>query len=486
MSGIGSVAATRMDRLQNHVTGSLLLNVIENTAKLDKKITSSSSAPPGSEELTALQTKVNQLDDKVTKASNDVDNLTGRVESLFTSVVLNNPAEGATQIIKGKLTATDFTTTGGVSLSGLADSAVLKDPSGPQTISKNLTLSDGVLTIGSNVVDQTLLTVNGDIESTGTITAENITLGNDSGTSTLTSPIIRTDKIYSTSDPAAPSISFDNSSVNVGTSDGSKSLMIYGDTYIGDSSSSSIANLNVHGQITATDFTTGTVSLSGLADAVLKNPTGGAEQTITGKLTATDFTAGDVSLSGLANSAVLKKPTGAQTIYGNVIIGSSSNSANLSVNGVTQLNGKVTVGTSSLDDDADLNVNGNITSKTLQVNGVIAADNVTIGTSTTGDTVDLTVNGPTKLNGTVTIGKSSTATGADLNVNGQITAGNLEVNGSITSTGSVTIGGSTTANLMVPNGTINLGNLTISYDSVTGLVKFTDSTLGKSSSIILN
>ena len=360
------------------------------------------------------------------------------------------------QTISGKLIASDFKS-GNVTLTGLAGDAVLKSSTSAQTISSDLKLSDGMLTIGSNAVDKTLLDVKGNIESTGTITADDIktdtitTTGfiaiessNSGITPTLQAPKIFTTDITSSSLPTAKLISFDAGGVRIGAEDGTKTVTMRGNTTIGTDTSSK--NLTVNG------------SIESKGDVTIGTSTTGADLTVYGDITATDFTTtGGVSLSGLADSAVLKSSSTAQTIYGNVIIGTSSKDANLSVNGVTQLNGNVTVGSSSLDDDADLNVNGNITSKTLQVNGVIAADNVTIGTSTTGDAVDLTVNGPTKLNGNVTIGASTTDAG--LTVNGNITSYSLESSGPIMTSVNVTI-----------------GKLIISYDSGTGTVTFRDPT----------
>lgn len=127
MSGTSPAVATRMDRLQNHVTGSLLLNVIENTAKLNKKTTSSSSAS-FSDELKALQTKVNNM-------------------------------------------ASDIQT------------AVLKNPAEAQTISNDLTLSDGKLTVGSSEKDEIILTVNGNAQFGNSISLDNsyIRSGTNSG-----------------------------------------------------------------------------------------------------------------------------------------------------------------------------------------------------------------------------------------------------------------------------------------------------------------
>ena len=370
----------------------------------------------------------------------------------------DNPQKKLT--VNGEIEASDFKS-GNVTLTGLAGDAVLKSSTSDQTISNDLKLSDGMLTIGSNAVDKTLLDVKGNIESTGTITADDIktdtitTTGfiaiessNSGITPTLQAPKIFTTDITSSSLPTAKLISFDAGGVRIGAEDGTKTVTMRGNTTIGTDTSSK--NLTVNGTIESKgDVTIGTDSV-------------GANLSVNGDITATDFTtSGGVSLTGLADSAVLKSSSTTQTIYGNVIIGTSSKDANLSVNGVTQLNGNVTVGSSSLDDDADLNVNG-----VTKLNG-----NVTVGKTSPDAGAGLNVNGVTQLNGNVTVGSSSV--GAD-----------LEVNGSITSTGSVTIGGSTIANLMVPNGTINLGNLIISYDS--GVVKFTDSTLGKSSSITLN
>lgn len=258
MSGTSPVVATPMDRLQNHVTGSLLLNVIENTAKLNKKTTSSSSN--SSEDLTALQNKVNQMSITVAQASADaseakskaqdastkvsgiqttVDNLTADVGTLSTDVVRKNPAEGALQIINGELKATDFKS-GDISLKDLASGVVLNDALSPQTIKSNLTVN-GNTTIGSTSVNANL-TVNGAISASGNIsTLGNITIKSGNDDSMVVSGKISTKNIYSTTSSSNPLISFDNSNnVNIagktiiGTTSNPFNLTVNGDLNLGN------------------------------------------------------------------------------------------------------------------------------------------------------------------------------------------------------------------------------------------------------------
>lgn len=270
MSGTSPVVATPMDRLQNHVTGSLLLNMIENTAKLNKKTTSSSSI--SREDLKALQTKVNQMSSAVTQASADAndakftansavdfatqasseaqDALTGlqstdnkvsdiqtAVENLSTTAVLKNPAEGASQTINGELAASDFKS-GDVSLKDLAGNVVLKSTLNPQTISSNLTVN-GNTTIG-NTSTPANLTVNGSLSTSGNIsTIGNITIKSSSNeTAMLTSQRLTTKEIYSTTSSSEPMITFDVS----------KTVKMNGNTTIGISASNP-ANLTVTGSI---------------------------------------------------------------------------------------------------------------------------------------------------------------------------------------------------------------------------------------------
>ena len=505
MSGTGPAAPTRMDRLQNHVTGSLLLNMIDNTAKLNKKFTSSSSSL--SEDLKTLQTKVNQMYDSVTQAAGKAEAAADKASDANTTAqeaakvaedaktaaekaagdaaaianpVLKEPDGGADQTISGKLIATDFKS-GDVSLVDLAGDVILKNPSSTQTISNNLKLSDGVLTIESRVTGNTLLDVNGNITSTGTVTA---------GT-------IKTDAI----------------SVKSTTAD-------------------STINLNSPTQVNA-DMTIGTAD---------DNPK--KKLTVNGEIEATDFTTSDgVSLADLANSVVLKNSSTAQTIYGNVNFGSSSSKANLSVNGVTKLNGQVTVGSSFADDDADLNVNGvtklngNVTigrtspgaganltvygdiisgditsSDTLSAND-IKTDAISVKSTTANSTIDL--NSPTQVNADMTIGTSTDNPKKKLTVNGNIKSTGIIIANSISSTSyptestialggpddekTVTIRGETSIgtdgtggsrNLTVygnieSTGTITIGKLSISYDSASGIITFEDTSDSKSTTITL-
>ena len=210
MSGTSPVMATRMDRLQNHVTGSLLLNVIENTAKLNKKTTSSQSN--SSEELKALQTKVNQMSSTVALASADASAAKSKAEEASTSVssmqtvvqaLQNTVGDDSTGLVREvadvednvnslisvvgstendglRKTVSDLQNTVGDGTSGLVkdvddlqtaianvpttDAVVLKNPSETQTIGNNLTLSNGKLTIGSRGIYDTLLTVKGNAQ----------------------------------------------------------------------------------------------------------------------------------------------------------------------------------------------------------------------------------------------------------------------------------------------------------------------------------
>ena len=210
MSGTSPVMATRMDRLQNQVTGSILLNVIENTAKLNKKTTSSQSN--SSEELKALQTKVNQMSGTVAQASADAsaakskaEEATSRVGSMQSDVqaLQNTVGDDSSGLVREvadvednvnslisvvgstendglRKTVSDLQTTVGDGTNGLVkdiddlqtaianvpttDAVVLKNPSETQTISNNLILSNGKLTIGSRGVYDTLLTVKGNAQ----------------------------------------------------------------------------------------------------------------------------------------------------------------------------------------------------------------------------------------------------------------------------------------------------------------------------------
>lgn len=212
----GTSPASPYDMLQNQVTGSILLNVIENTAKLNKKTTGSSAF---SEELKTLQTKVSQMSSTVAQASADataakstansastkaeeassaVDSMQSAVQALQTTVgddssglvkevvdVEDNvnsliSVVGSTENDGLRKTVSDLQTTVGDETDGLVkdvtdlqtaianvpttDAVVLKNPAEAQTISNDLTLSNGKLTIGSSTIDDTLLTVNGNAQ----------------------------------------------------------------------------------------------------------------------------------------------------------------------------------------------------------------------------------------------------------------------------------------------------------------------------------
>lgn len=325
------MSGTRMDRLQNQVTGSILLNVIENTAKLNKKTTSSSSI--SNEDLKALQTKVNQMSSTVAQASTKADAakstaeaastkadaasanataakstaetasanasaaqstaelastkadaaqstaetasskaqeaLTG-LQTIQTNAVFKNPDGGAAQTINGELKATDFKS-GDVSLVGLSNNVVLKNPSAAQTINGDITLTGNLttgnlttenLTIPLITSDQSNLnlgdgsrtvkllgdTIIGSSSNSADLTVNgNVTIASGSEISRLTSEWIKTEYITRFSDSDIPLISLDASGVNIGALDGSRRVMMLGDTTIGTTSKN--YNLTVTGSI---------------------------------------------------------------------------------------------------------------------------------------------------------------------------------------------------------------------------------------------
>ena len=489
MSGISPAAPTRMDRLQNHVTGSLLLNMIDNTAKLNKKFTSSSSSL--NEDLKTLQTKVNQMYDSVTQAADkaqeaakdasdanttaqeaadkasdakDAAEKAAETAAAIADPVLKRPAEGADQTISGKLIATDFKS-GDVSLVDLAGDVILKDPSAEQTISKNLKLSDGTLTIGSSSVNKTLLTVNGNIESTSAITAGTIKTNTITTTGLLTikssvsgiTPTLQVPKIFTTditssSLPTAKLISLDIGEVKIGAEDGTKTITMRGNTTIGTADSGGSKNLTVHGQITSGNVTIGKPSTATEADPDLN---------VEGLIQTDGLTVNELNATGNL------KVNGTITADGNVTIGSTT-SADLTVNGTITTFADSTIDP-TLSTERTLTINGQGIKLTEKENGNEEEDEgkniLQLDVNSDGNarvwSKDTSLELKSNSNNLLLEGNNINLKSINTNVNSDMTIGTagssneVIVNGNITSTGTVTAGTIKTDAISVKSTTAN-------------------------------
>ena len=446
-----------MDRLQNQVTGSILLNVIENTAKLNKKTTSSSSI--SNEDLKALQTKVNQMSSTVAQASTKADaakstaelastnasaaKSTAETASANASAAQSTAETASTNASAAKSTAetasanantasskaqealTGLQTTNN-NVSAIQTNAVFKNPDGgvTQTINGELKASDfksgdvSLVGLSNNVVlknSSAAQTINGDITLTGNLTTGNLTTEN------LTIPLITSDQ----------------SNLNLG--DGSRTVKLRGDTIIGKGGKGDYTSLEVYGGIKAY----GDLSVESVGPE--SSPWFASQVIITQDIH---------HLSDTSGTLITLSKTG-------VTIGESESQM---TQRTLQVHGNTTIGTSTL--GSNLTVNGNMT---------IA--------SSGGETSRLTsewikTEYITRFSDSETPLITLDASGVNL--------GALDGSKTVTMHGGTTIGTTDkNANLTV-TGSINIGRLNISYDPIGGVITFRDSTLGKTATITLN
>ena len=484
MSGISPVAPTHMDRLQNHVTGSLLLNMIDNTAKLNKKITSSSSSL--NEDLNALQTKVNQMYDSVTQAADKAEAAADDAETAKAAAeeaakvasdakdaaeeaadkvaaiidpVLKKPTGGADQTISGKLIATDFTTSGGVSLTGLAGIVIVKEPTTRQRISNDL-IVDGVITSDALRAEKSIatngnLTVNGTIQSDGNvtigdseesktanltvngqITSGNVTIGKPS-TATEANPDLNVDGLIKTDGLRAGELNVSGNlkvngvitaedDVTIGSTTGAD-LTVYGDIKtIAEStvdSKTTERTLTINGQgIKLTEKENGNEGEEG--ENILQLDVSDGNARVWSETTSLELKSNNkLSLEG-TTGINLNSPT---QVNADMIIGTSTDKSDLTVNGQIT-SGNVTIGKKLSTDAADLTVNGDIEST-----GTITADEIITNTITAAGT-SITLDSPTQVNADMTIGTADDNPPKKLTVHGEIEASDFK-SGDVTLTG---------------------------------------------------
>ena len=467
------MSGTRMDRLQNQVTGSILLNVIENTAKLNKKTTSGSSI--SNEDLKVLQTKVNQMSSTVAQASTKADTAQSTAETASTkadaakstaetastkadaakstaetasanasaakstaetasanaSAAKSTAETASTKADAAQSTAETASSKAQEALTGLQTiqtSAVIKNPDGgaAQTINGELKASDfksgdvSLVGLSNNVVlknPSAAQTINGDITLTGNLTTGNLTTEN------LTIPLITSDQ----------------SNLNLG--DGSKTVKLLGDTIIGKDDKETFTQLTVNGGIIAY----GDVSVQKADPDAPTDPWFSSKVIVTQEIHHTSDTGGTL---------ITLSKTG-------VTIGKSDDQM---TQRTLQVHGNTTIGSST--DSADLTVNGNMTiaSGGGETSMLTSENIVTEFISRTSDPdiplITLDASG-------VNLGALSGST--TVRMHGGTIIGTTDKNANLTVTGS-----------------INLGRLNVSYDPIGGVITFHDSTSGKTATITLN
>jgi hypothetical protein len=196
-------------------------------------------------------------------------------------------------------------------------------------------------------------------------------------------------------------------------------------------------DLNVGGDITATDYTgtslslTGNVTSGNLTTAGRVSATGnlvtGSSISAAGNITGNFFLGNGSQLTGLLTNTI-------QSGNSNVLIGTSAGNVSINVNGVSPIALFTPVGATVV---GNLSVSGNVVSTTMGV-GTLTGSSVSI---------------------------SGNITGGNLNSSGLVTAGNLTTAGSFTATGNVsagnliTAGSITAASLSVGSGNVTLGNI---------------------------
>jgi hypothetical protein len=196
-------------------------------------------------------------------------------------------------------------------------------------------------------------------------------------------------------------------------------------------------DLNVGGDITATDYTGTSLSLIGNVTAgnlITPGAVTAGSISAAGNITGNFFLGNGSQLTGNGSQLTGLLTNTIQSGNSNVLIGTSAGNVSINVNGVSPIALFTPVGVTVV---GNLSVSGNVVSTTMGV-GTLTGSSVSI---------------------------SGNITGGNLNSSGLVTAGNLTTAGSFTATGNVsagnliTAGSITAASLSVGSGNVTLGNI---------------------------
>jgi hypothetical protein len=200
-------------------------------------------------------------------------------------------------------------------------------------------------------------------------------------------------------------------------------------------------DLNVGGDITATDYTGTSLSLIGNVTAgnlITPGAVTAGSISAAGNITGNFFLGNGSQLTGLLTNTI-------QSGNSNVLIGTSAGNVSINVNGVSPIALFTPVGATVV---GNLSVSGNVVSTTMGV-GTLTGSSVSISGNITGGNLN----------------SSGLVTAGNLTTSGLVTAGNLTTAGSFTATGNVsagnliTAGSITAASLSVGSGNVTLGNI---------------------------
>ena len=200
-------------------------------------------------------------------------------------------------------------------------------------------------------------------------------------------------------------------------------------------------DLNVGGDITATDYTGTSLSLIGNVTAgnlITPGAVTAGSISAAGNITGNFILGNGSQLTGLLTNTI-------QSGNSNVLIGTSAGNVSINVNGVSPIALFTPVGATVV---GNLSVSGNVVSTTMGV-GTLTGSSVSISGNITGGNLN----------------SSGLVTAGNLTTSGLVTAGNLTTAGSFTATGNVsagnliTAGSITAASLSVGSGNVTLGNI---------------------------
>jgi hypothetical protein len=231
------------------------------------------------------------------------------------------------------------------------------------------------------------------------------------------------------------------------------------------------ANVNTGGRVNATgNVSGGNILTGGIVSATGNIRTSGflsvaEDLNVGGDITATDYTGTSLSLIGNVTAGNLITPgavtagsiSAAGNITGNFFLGNGSQLTGLLTNTIQSGNSNVLIGTSA--GNVSINVNGVSPIALFTPVGVTVVGNLSVS----GNVVSTTMGVGTLTGSSVSI--SGNITGGNLNSSGLVTAGNLTTAGSFTATGNVsagnliTAGSITAASLSVGSGNVTLGNI---------------------------